>query len=160
MIYLKWIVNLMLLCRADCLLGAEAFFTPDQVVQMEELPNNTIKIRGFLYESGKGTWILAAQPNLTSCCLHSLDKINEKVLIRGDFSPGVGNQVAEFEGVLSKYFLYYGEGRQERFFELKKAVLLSKSNPAVPYKSFAVLMILILGLFCLHCYINQGQRFL
>lgn len=43
-----------------------------------------VSIRGFLFKSTNGRLVLAAEPNLKSCCVGSKDKIFRQIFIEGD----------------------------------------------------------------------------
>lgn len=47
--------------------------------------NEEITIRGFLYESQDGSYVLAPQPNLRSCCVGSDAKAKEQIVVNGSF---------------------------------------------------------------------------
>lgn len=58
-------------------------FTPEQGIVYE--------IRGFLYKTEKQQYILAAEPNLKSCCVGSASKRNKQILVSGTIDPQLFN---------------------------------------------------------------------
>lgn len=65
------------------------FLTLESLVQNEALSKEKsvqgqlIQIRGFLYKTNDSTLILAAEPNLKSCCIGSASKRHKQLLVSG-----------------------------------------------------------------------------
>lgn len=47
------------------------------------LSGKTVEIRGFLYESEAGEWILDREPALKSCCRGSMERRGQQLYIEG-----------------------------------------------------------------------------
>lgn len=47
----------------------------------QSLQGKRVEIRGFLYKNGRDEWILAAEPNLKTCCMGSKEKRDRQLLI-------------------------------------------------------------------------------
>lgn len=57
---------------------------PQELLSMQ---NQLVQIRGFLYKTelnNRGAWILAAEPNLRSCCVGSSGKRGLQLVVTGD----------------------------------------------------------------------------
>lgn len=52
-----------------------------------EVDNQEIKIRGFLYQQENGLLILAAEPNLKSCCVGNINKKDRQIIVEGSIVP-------------------------------------------------------------------------
>lgn len=68
------------------------FFNLGEVAQHN---GQLVTIRGFLYESPEASMVLAAEPNLKSCCVGSASKREKQLLVVGDLdsTDGGGNAV-------------------------------------------------------------------
>lgn len=58
---------------------------PDEKVQNLNLQR--VRIRGFLYQAKDGRLILAAEPNLKSCCVAAVAQRKKQIVISGHFNP-------------------------------------------------------------------------
>lgn len=61
-----------------------------------------ISLRGFLYRSDDGNWILSQEPNLRSCCVGSAKKINSQVVLEGDINEVYLQKAVTIKGIWSK----------------------------------------------------------
>lgn len=59
-----------------------AFFHLESFIAGHPLPQS-IKIRGFLHKTSDHRWVLAAEPNLKSCCVGSHANRSRQLLISG-----------------------------------------------------------------------------
>ena len=60
-----------------------------------------VQLRGFAYETPGGEWILSSDPHLKSCCIGSVAKADQQVVLHGlSALPGKG-KVVVVEGMLS-----------------------------------------------------------
>lgn len=81
-----------------------------------------IRIKGFLYLSKEGQWVLSTEPDLKSCCIGSASKRENQIVLLGDFNASTVNRAATVEGILQK-----NNGR----FVLEKAVM--EETTSMPY---------------------------
>lgn len=101
----KWIIFFTIIIQN--LLGADAnvydldFHALKDQSRMEFIKGRKVKIRGFLYSKGKNEWVLAADPNLKTCCIGSKEKATQQIFLDGKFSEKLVNQVIEVEGILN-----------------------------------------------------------
>lgn len=91
----------------------------DKIASAIESP---VQIRGFLYRNGN-TWILAALPNVRSCCLGTSEQAKKQVLLEGDFPSTLPQRVVTIEGMLTYEFPFY---------RLKQAVLIEPQRTSFP----------------------------
>lgn len=122
----KWLM-IFFLCAAS-LQGIQArdlFF--DELTKAE-MTTEPVKMRGFLYQKD-ATWILAAVPNLRSCCLATHEQANKQVLLEGDFSLISQQSIVTVEG-----FLVY----EHPFYRLKQATLVQTQGSTFPLMTICI----------------------
>lgn len=59
-----------------------------------------VQIRGFLYQKEDGSWILAAEPNLRTCCVGAPGKAKGQIALADDFSATPTKRVVTLQGSL------------------------------------------------------------
>lgn len=95
-----------------------------------------VRIRGFIFKSDSGEWILAAEPNLKSCCVGSRERANQQIVILGEVGEiGMSGQVIDVEGTLVIDPIKDSDGRWRRIYTLNEAVVIqevSRDSPLVP----------------------------
>jgi hypothetical protein len=103
--------------------------------------NQDIRITGFLYAKGDDTWILAAEPNLRSCCVGSKNKINQQVHIEGQFN----GENSPFAGTLQGHFfidpVYDEKGDLIQLYHLTQVQRIPRDS-FLP-KGFALLILML-----------------
>lgn len=65
---------------------------------LSSLDQQQVKIRGFLYSVQEGKWVLAAEPNLKSCCIGSSNKIAQQLIVSGEFPKVSGYSATYVQG--------------------------------------------------------------
>lgn len=68
--------------------------------EFSDLNGQLVAIRGFLYESSESQVILAAEPNLKSCCVGNASKRQKQLLIHGNIHPTTSNSAITLQGNL------------------------------------------------------------
>ena len=91
---------LLMICYGTILAAQElplASFTDLQTYSDKE-----VGIRGFFYRADKDEWILAAEPNLKTCCIGTSQQYSKQIHVEGDFSaePSLSKAVL-LQGILS-----------------------------------------------------------
>jgi hypothetical protein len=105
-----------------------------------------IEIRGFLYQSDKGLWILGAEPNLKSCCVGSAHKASSQIALSGTYQKGMINKILHVRGILQRNTTQ--EGPRYRMDDVKAI----EPNKSIPWLTLAI--VFLIGLFCLLIFNN------
>ena len=97
-------------------------------LSQQQLDQKHIKIRGFLYQTANGKWILADEPNLKSCCIGK--KAAQQIFLEDFQAPPLSNSVVEIAGFLTFEPSWNSHGKMEKLYVLKNAVILPpEDNP-------------------------------
>jgi hypothetical protein len=72
-----------------------------QELSQQDFLNREVTIRGFLYLKEDGNWILAAEPNLKTCCLGSTQKAKSQIILDSNFEGFSSNKVVLIQGNLT-----------------------------------------------------------
>jgi hypothetical protein len=59
-----------------------------------------LELKGFLFQSNDGAWILSKDPDLKSCCIGSAHKRDSQVTLLGEFSTYSTNKPLQVTGTL------------------------------------------------------------
>ncbi len=145
--------NMFLLLLFFIVSFSEGFSEMVRPITFDELPSLTsfeiIEIRGFLYQTPKGEWILAAEPNLKSCCLGSHEKKARQIILIGQFDRTAINRVITVQGRLVANEALHGVPILP--FSLEEAHVL-KDLPLSPSFIWGSLFLLILFLSIIKIY--------
>lgn len=118
----------------------------------------TVQIRGFLYTSQQlNTMILAAQPDLKSCCVGTESKIEKQIIIKG-IEPFSTLQALTLEGVLTLNPSYNDVGKVTHLFVLEKSRLVDSHSNHLNW--ILIVFLLVLGVFLLQFIHQINQRLL
>lgn len=85
------------------LLGLPDHYNRESSIQ--ELKRNLVSydqrevyLRGFLYQTAGKQWVLAAEPDLKSCCIGATDKVAQQVFLEGDFAQHPSSRAMLLQG--------------------------------------------------------------
>lgn len=88
----------------------------------------TIELKGFLFPTSDGGWILSSEPGLKSCCVGSIHKQASQITLLGDFSGCSRHKPTEVRGILQceegRYLLIDGESVHKETFPLWTMVII------------------------------------
>jgi hypothetical protein len=60
--------------------------------------DQTIEIRGFIYQSEEGKWILAAEPSLKSCCVGVERLLTKQIFLKGTIEKLPSHEALTLQG--------------------------------------------------------------
>lgn len=90
-----WLLTLLSMCQLpseEIPLKTIDFFQLDaMLLETKSIPQK-VAIKGFLYKSDSHDIILAAEPNLKSCCIGNSTKRNRQIIVIGDIPPSFLSQ--------------------------------------------------------------------
>lgn len=96
-----------------------------QTLAKEKLADGVfIEIKGFLYRSSEGMTILAAEPNLKSCCIGSKNKAHQQIVVAGNLSLPALQHVVTLHGELHRSFQRREKGAEAVLYTLKNAAII------------------------------------
>ncbi len=92
------LISLVELCRdaEACVLSQEGIASLHS--KYSKWNNQTVTIRGFLYQSEDGRWILASSPNLKTCCVGHAAKVVTQVSVHGNSLESSPDRVIALNG--------------------------------------------------------------
>lgn len=98
-----------------------------------------VTLRGFLYRTQAGDLVLAAEPNLKSCCVGAQHQVKRQIIVEGNMDDPKAGQVYVLQGILtvdpitSSYLL-------RESYQIQSQVDITR------YATYISLMVLIIGL--------------
>ena len=60
-----------------------------------------VTLRGFLYRTQAGDLVLAAEPNLKSCCVGAQHKVKKQIFVEGHIENPIAGQVYVLQGIFT-----------------------------------------------------------
>jgi len=101
---------------------------PERADEIAMWDNSEVLIRGFLYEKADGTWILASEPDLKTCCVGSTDKITKQIALSSDFEGGYTSYAVNMKGQFRVVPKKNAEGKLIHLYELHHPTLVKNDN--------------------------------
>jgi len=112
-----------------------------QVIQPDQ--EGVVTLRGFLYQTPDGVWVLSQEPNLKSCCVGSDSKVKDQIYLFGELPESPPNTVAEVTGVFRLSQKHMENGQFIHYYTLQDAKLIHKE---IDYGSLIWFGAMFLGL--------------
>lgn len=91
--------------------------------KMAAVIDSPATLRGFLHRKDS-MWILAAEPNVKSCCIANANQATKQIILEGDFSTLSQQTVVKIEGLLTY---------KQPFYHLQKASVVHSKNGSFPF---------------------------
>jgi hypothetical protein len=155
----KYSLVLTLLCATLCLSADPLVLTFERLEQaaqeahsdlvLKDFNQQYVQIRGFLYRTPQGNLILAAQPDLKSCCVGTGSKVKQQVIVQGAIDPIIQQSVVNLQGIFKIDPLYDSDGQLKQFYSLYEAIILPKKALRFPWKILSALVIMLSLLYLL-----------
>ncbi|WP_068471294.1 hypothetical protein [Candidatus Protochlamydia phocaeensis] len=117
--------------------------------------NQFIQIKGFPYQTSGGQWILAAQPNLRSCCIGTQATISNQLFLKMPLADLPTQHALFIRGLFKEDPVYDREGKLIQLYVLDQAEIVS--HPSFPFTALSISgLVLLIGL--LFFYRRHGKR--
>lgn len=98
------------------------------------LQGQRVQIRGFWYSLAPTQGILAASPQLKSCCVGNPSKIYQQLRVRGNIAPSYYHGAITLEGIFKIQPLTGAEGQVVQYYRLEEArEIETRSNSSLPF---------------------------
>ena len=124
-----------------------------ELAPQEDSKYKEIRIRGFLYQSCKGEWILAEEPNLKTCCIGSSKKADTQIHLNKEFEGVVSSQPVLVKGHF--FTEVSGNASLSPLYRIEKAEVTSEEKK----QSSCEMTLLFLALSALVSYIGLSYFF-
>ena len=114
-----------------------------------------VKIRGFLYCNPAGQWILAAEPNLKTCCQGASGKVFQQLFLSKPDFIDISMHAITLQGILviDPIWIENDSSRQlQQIYRLNSPVIINTSNSWVNYLILVSLLITL----CLTMYLYRS----
>lgn len=85
------------------------------------LQGQRVQIRGFWYSLAPDQGILAASPQLKSCCVGASSKIYQQLKVKGNIAPSSYHGAITLEGIFKIQPLTGAEGQVVQYYRLEEA---------------------------------------
>lgn len=119
--------------------------------QIQEFQNQSVQVKGFLYHSLEDQIILAARPNLKSCCIGKGAQWKEQIRVKGELGSFPQQGMATLEGIFIIDPRYDETGQLMQLYVLEQARIISqRESERLPWRTLSLLslfMCLLVGLF-------------
>lgn len=123
---------------------------------LQPYQHQEVSIRGFVYRTQDGKVVLAAEPNLKSCCVANRGTIARQVILEGSNLPlSNDGRVKEVQGRFAIEPLKNINGDWEKIFVLYDAMIIDKNHQKHPW----LVYFLLGGIFIIAIIFYNSQLF-
>lgn len=91
-----------------------------------------VSVRGFLYQTPEGLWVLSQEPNLKSCCSGSKGKVMEQIYLEGHLPINSFQGVLLVSGVFEIDPRHNQKGELIRYYTMKEVSLQATKADLTP----------------------------
>lgn len=134
--------------------------TQELISQFQDVHQSEVRLRGFLFKSPSGRWLLSAEPDLKSCCAGSPLKVSKQVFLDGNYEEEGINKLVEMRGIFTIDLKRNHEGELVQVFALREAILTDEVQQTTPWITLLVLAVGSLGggwlIWRRYCIRNRG----
>ena len=108
----------------------DELFSNDEILlsQLPSMQGEVIQIRGFWYPISQEEGILAAQPNLKSCCLKRGSRSKQHLNVKGDVGLFPEQKAVTVQGTFSLKKNSLATPSNEQLYILEKSIMVPSSS--------------------------------
>ncbi|MFN0064630.1 MAG: hypothetical protein ACKVOH_00150, partial [Chlamydiales bacterium] len=90
--------------------GQRPFPSRKSTRDASQVSEDKAQIKGFLFATSDGKWVLSQEPNLKTCCVGKPTKSESQIFLEGDFFEYPQNRVLVCQGFLISEQCYGNDG--------------------------------------------------
>jgi hypothetical protein len=125
----------------------EQALSKELIAELEDVHLKEVLLKGFLFKSPKGLWLLSSEPDLKSCCAGSPTKVFKQVFLEGSFQDALINQLVTMRGVFTVDPKRNLNGELIQVYLLKESLLTANEERKVPWTTLGMTILGLLGAF-------------
>ncbi len=111
-------------------------------------PEGLVSVRGFLYQTPEGFWVLSQEPDLKSCCKGSKGKVMEQIYLEGGLPIEGSESVVLVSGIFNINPKHNEKGELIQYYSIKEPIIKSQTyDMNFLWASAGVIVIAILFLY-------------
>ncbi|MFT4553456.1 MAG: hypothetical protein ACI9S8_002096 [Chlamydiales bacterium] len=131
--------------------GIDAIFES----KLHELDQKEVVVRGFLFQTSTGKWILSEKPNVKSCCAGSPTKAIQQIFLDGSYNKSDINKAVTLQGKFIIDIQKNQLGSPLQYYRMSPAKKISNSHRRSP---FAIISITTLAVLAAATFIRNKRR--
>lgn len=99
---------------------------------VERCDRRYVEVKGFLYKTKGGDYVLASSPNLKTCCTGSKENVRKQIYPTGDLPFHPSRRSVKLRGTFKVKPRKDDAGNLKKLYHLENSSLIMKESPAVP----------------------------
>ena len=131
--------------------GIDAIFNSD----LQKLDQKEIVVRGFLFQTSTGSWILSEKPDVKSCCAGSPAKAIQQIFLDGSYNKSDINKAVTMQGNFLIDIQKDEQNKTTQYYRLSSAKKISNSRRRSP---FAIISITTLAVVASAAFIKNKRK--
>jgi hypothetical protein len=123
--------------------------------KIQEFHGKEVIVRGFLFQTLDGNWILSETPNVKSCCAGSPSKATKQIFLEGNLSQNDINKAITLQGDFLIGIRRGQENTPLQYYHLSNAKKISNSRKRSP---LIIVTVMALTTLAAVSYIKKNRR--
>lgn len=120
---------------------------PEEKERLPAWDGKDVILRGYLFVSSEGTWVLSGDPHLRSCCVAKPQKLGSQIIIRERLNERKRvHQLVTLQGTFGIQDKQDDKGEPLRLYTLKNVRVVETT---FPFKTtiIGILLMVLMGMF-------------
>lgn len=122
------------------------------VDEKEQIADQEVLIRGFLYKTDNGQWVLASEPNLRTCCVGSSNHVKKQIFLENSYVGAHPNaELVSIQGILRKDPMKDVQGNLIQYYSLQNVTIIeNKGQGHLSYLSLLFPLVVLVIIYLIY----------